>query len=79
MPSVTVAPADFDTASESGVESVEEEEREEESESKAHSFLGCGRGEPPACRCQGLAGQGRVPPALGSRARLVVIRGPPAV
>lgn len=75
QPSVTVAPADFDTVSASGVEL---EEREEESQSKTHSFPGCAGGGPPACRCQGMTGQGRIPPTRGSQARVVVIRGPPA-
>lgn len=76
--SIAAAPVDFDTAVESGVESVEEEDREEESKSKTHLSAEAAFGAPLACRCQGFLGWGSSPRLPGCRACIVAIRGPPA-
>lgn len=76
--SIAATPVDFDTAAESGGESVEEEEREEESKSQTHLAAEAAFGVPLACRCQGFVGRDGVPLPSARLAGIIVIRGPPA-
>lgn len=76
-PSIVAASDDFDTAAESGGESVEDE-REEEPESKTHLFPGRSAGAMPTCECRCAAGQNTVRLPLKRRLCVVPIRAPPS-